>query len=141
MKRALLSSSCLVARAAWRIDRRLAADDRTVPDARHADRNRRGEERGRIAGRHTSTASATFTAAARIPLVRLTNVTGDGVELSDISISRDGAIVVRAGHTAEPRRSSNPTANPAGASRTIWAARTTGGAAGNSVRNDAGAVA
>ena len=74
-----------------------------------------------------------YTAAAPdFAPVRLTNVTkDDGVELSDISISRDGAIVVFVRGT-QPNRDgwvANPTANPSGASRTIWAARTTGGAA------------
>jgi len=74
-----------------------------------------------------------YTAAApEFAPVRLTNVTkDDGVELSDVSISRDGAIVVFVRGTQPNREGwvANPTANPAGASRTIWAARTTGGAA------------
>jgi hypothetical protein len=74
-----------------------------------------------------------YTAAAPdFAPVRLTNVTkDDGVELSDICISRDGAIIVFVRGT-QPNRDgwvANPTANPAGAGRTIWAARTTGGAA------------
>lgn len=64
--------------------------------------------------------------------VRLTNVTkDDGVELSDVSISDDGRVVVFVRGT-QPNRDgwvANPTANPAGASRTIWAANTVGGAA------------
>src|SRR5215212_1636771 len=74
-----------------------------------------------------------YTAAAPdFAPVRLTNVTkDDGIELSDISISRDGAIVVFVRGTQPNREGcvANPNANPAGANRTIWAARTTGGAA------------
>src|SRR3954454_21494280 len=64
--------------------------------------------------------------------VRLTNVTtDDGVELSDISIADDGGVVVFVRGTAPNRDGwvANPTANPAGAERTIWAARTAGGGA------------
>ena len=73
-----------------------------------------------------------YTAAAPgFAPVRLTNVTkDDGVELSDISISDDGAVVVFVRGT-QPNRDgwvANPTADPAGAERTIWAARTAGGA-------------
>ncbi len=64
--------------------------------------------------------------------VRLTNVTkDDGVELSDVSISDDGGVVVFVRGT-QPNRDgwiANPTADPAGALRTIWAASTVGGAA------------
>ena len=64
--------------------------------------------------------------------VRLTNVTkDDGVELGEISVSDDGAVVVFVRGT-QPNRDgwvANPTADPAGAARTIWAARTAGGAA------------
>ena len=64
--------------------------------------------------------------------VRLTNVMkDDGVELGDLSMSDDGAVVVFVRGT-QPNRDgwiANPTANPAGAARTIWAARTAGGAA------------
>ncbi|MGH9144307.1 MAG: S9 family peptidase, partial [Vicinamibacterales bacterium] len=74
-----------------------------------------------------------YTAAApAFAPVRLTHVTkDDGVELSDISVSDDGAIVVFVRGT-QPNRDgwiANPTADPAGAQRTIWAARTTGGSA------------
>ena len=73
----------------------------------------------------------TAAAPAFVP-VRLTNVTrDDGVELSDISVSDDGAIVVFVRGT-QPNRDgwiANPTADPAGAKRTIWAARTAGGGA------------
>ena len=64
--------------------------------------------------------------------VRLTNVTrDDGVELSDVSISDDGGVVVFVRGTAPNRDGwvANPTADPAGAERTIWAARTSGGGA------------
>jgi dipeptidyl-peptidase 4 len=64
--------------------------------------------------------------------MRLTNVTkDDGVELSDISISDDGTVVVFVRGTPPNRDGwvANPTADPAGAQRTIWAARTTGGGA------------
>ena len=74
-----------------------------------------------------------YTAAApAFAPVRLTNVTkDDGVELSDISVSDDGAVVVFVRGTQPNREGwvANPTANPAGAERTIWAARTTGGGA------------
>ena len=74
-----------------------------------------------------------YTAAApAFAPVRLTNVTkDDGIELSDISISDDGTVVTFVRGT-QPNRDgwvANPTANPAGAQRTIWAARTTGGGA------------
>jgi dipeptidyl-peptidase-4 len=74
-----------------------------------------------------------YTAAApAFAPVRLTNVVkDDGVELSDISISDDGAVVVFVRGT-QPNRDgwvANPTADPAGAERTIWAARTVGGPA------------
>ena len=64
--------------------------------------------------------------------LRVTSVTkDDGVELSDLSISDDGAVVVFVRGTPPNRDGwvANPTANPAGAQRTIWAARTAGGAA------------
>jgi dipeptidyl aminopeptidase/acylaminoacyl peptidase len=62
----------------------------------------------------------------------VTSVTkDDGVELSDLSISDDGSVVVFVRGTAPNREGwvANPTANPAGAQRTIWAARTAGGPA------------
>src|SRR5580765_5621775 len=64
--------------------------------------------------------------------VRLTNVTkDDGVELSDVSISDDGGVVVFVRGTPPNRDGwiANPIADPAGALRTIWAASTVGGAA------------
>src|SRR4029077_8846980 len=74
-----------------------------------------------------------YTAAAPdFAPVRLTSVTkDDGVELSDVSVSDDGAVVVFVRGTQPNREGwvANPTANPAGAERTFWAARTTGGGA------------
>jgi dipeptidyl aminopeptidase/acylaminoacyl peptidase len=64
--------------------------------------------------------------------VRLTSVTkDDGVELGEISVSDDGAVVVFVRGTAPNRDGwvANPTADPAGAERTLWAARTSGGGA------------
>jgi dipeptidyl-peptidase-4 len=64
--------------------------------------------------------------------VRLTNVTkDDGVELGEISVSDDGAVVAFVRGTAPNRDGwvANPTADPAGAERTLWAARTSGGGA------------
>jgi dipeptidyl aminopeptidase/acylaminoacyl peptidase len=73
-----------------------------------------------------------YTAGApQFQAMRLTSVTkDDGVELSDLSISDDGAVVVFVRGTQPNREGwvANPTANPAGAERTIWAARTAGGA-------------
>ena len=74
-----------------------------------------------------------YTAAApAFTPVRLTNVTkDDGVELSDVSIADDGGVVVFVRGTQPNREGwvANPTADPAGAQRTIWAARTSGGGA------------
>jgi dipeptidyl-peptidase 4 len=74
-----------------------------------------------------------YTAAApAFTPVRLTSfLKDDGVELSDIRISDDGATVVFVRGTQPNREGwvANPTANPAGADRTIWAARTAGGGA------------
>src|SRR5262249_47519409 len=64
--------------------------------------------------------------------VRLTHVTkDDGVELSDIRISDDGGVVVFVRGTQPNREGwvANPTADPAGAQRTLWAAHTSGGPA------------
>jgi dipeptidyl aminopeptidase/acylaminoacyl peptidase len=64
--------------------------------------------------------------------VKLTSVAkDDGVELSDISISDDGRVVVFVRGTQPNREGwvANPTADPAGAQRTIWAAFTSGGGA------------
>src|SRR4029077_8624870 len=74
-----------------------------------------------------------YTAAApRFTPVRLTGVAkDDGVELSDLSIADDGSVVVFVRGTPPNREGwvANPTADPAGAQRTIWAARTSGGGA------------
>ena len=81
-------------------------------------------ERGR---RNVYTASA-----PQFHALRVTNVVkDDGIELSDLSISDDGAVVVFVRGTQPNREGwvANSTANPEGATRTIWAARTAGGAA------------
>jgi dipeptidyl-peptidase 4 len=74
-----------------------------------------------------------YTAAAPgFTPVRLTNVAkDDGVELSDVNISDDGATVVFVRGTQPNREGwvANPTAETTGAERTAWAARTAGGAA------------
>jgi len=74
-----------------------------------------------------------YTAAAPdFAPVRLTSVAkDDGVELSDISISDDGSVVTFVRGTQPNREGwvANPTADPSGAQRTIWAARTAGGGA------------
>ncbi len=73
-----------------------------------------------------------YTAAApSFSPVRVTQTTADdGWDLTDLRISNDGGTVVFVrGHA--PNRDgwvANPTSNPAGAERTIWAARTAGGA-------------
>ena len=73
-----------------------------------------------------------YTAAApTFTPVRLTrHLEDDGVDLTDLSISDDGAVVVFVrGHG--PNRAgwvANPLSNPDGATRSIWAARTSGGA-------------
>jgi dipeptidyl-peptidase-4 len=63
---------------------------------------------------------------------RLTEFADDnGVDISDVEISDDGSVVTFVRGTAPNRDGwiANPTSNPQGADRTIWAARTTGGAA------------
>jgi dipeptidyl-peptidase 4 len=72
-----------------------------------------------------------YTAAApSFTPVRLTNyLKDDGIDMSDIQISADGTTVVFIRGSA-PNRSgwvANPTANPDGPERAIWAARTAGG--------------
>jgi len=74
-----------------------------------------------------------YTAAApAFTPVRLTRFdTDSGVELSDIAISDDGSVVTFVRGT-QPNRAgwiADPTSNPAGAERTVWAVRTSGGAA------------
>jgi dipeptidyl-peptidase 4 len=64
--------------------------------------------------------------------VRLTAFTADdGTDISDLAISDDGGVVVFVrGHTLNRDGwVANPTANPDGAERAFWAARTSGGGA------------
>jgi dipeptidyl-peptidase-4 len=74
-----------------------------------------------------------YTAAApAFSPVRLTNfMTDDGINLSGIRISDDGSTVIFIRGTAPNRDGwvANPTANPDGPERAVWAARTTGGTA------------
>jgi dipeptidyl-peptidase 4 len=74
-----------------------------------------------------------FTAAApAFTPRRLTNfLKDDGIDLSDVQISDDGATVVFLRGTAPNRVgwSANPSADPDGPVRSVWAARTAGGAA------------
>ena len=63
---------------------------------------------------------------------RLTNfLKDDGIDLSDIQISDDGGTVVFLRGTALNRVgwAANPSADPEGPERSVWAARTAGGAA------------
>ena len=63
---------------------------------------------------------------------RLTQFPDDnGVEISDVNISNDGAIVTFVRGVGPNREGwpANPTSDPGGGARTIWAVRTTGGAA------------
>src|SRR5262249_33704440 len=64
--------------------------------------------------------------------VRLTNfMKDDGIDLSGVRISDDGSTVIFIRGTA-PNRSgwvANPTADPNGPERAVWAARTAGGSA------------
>jgi dipeptidyl-peptidase-4 len=72
-----------------------------------------------------------YTAAAPTFMPRrLTNfLKDDGIDLSDIQISDDGATVVFLRGTAPNRLgwAANPSANPDGPERSVWAARTAGG--------------
>lgn len=72
-----------------------------------------------------------YTAAApAFAPVRLTGFAkDDGVELSDVAISSDGSVVTFVRGTPPNREGwvANPTSNPAGAARTVWAVRTSGG--------------
>src|SRR5688572_28309457 len=64
--------------------------------------------------------------------VRLTRfLKDDGTDLSDVNLSEDGAIAVFVRGSAPNRQGwvANPSHDPAGAERAIWAVRTTGGAA------------
>jgi hypothetical protein len=71
----------------------------------------------------------TASAPSFVP-VRLTNfMTDNGVDLSGIRISDDGSTVIFQRGTAPNREGwvANPTADPDGPERAVWAARTTGG--------------
>jgi dipeptidyl-peptidase 4 len=73
----------------------------------------------------------TATAPSFTP-VRLTNfMTDNGIDLSGIRISDDGSTVIFQRGTAPNRDGwvANPTADPDGPERAVWAARTTGGPA------------
>jgi dipeptidyl aminopeptidase/acylaminoacyl peptidase len=74
-----------------------------------------------------------YTAAApAFTPVRLTAFTkDDGVELSDVAISDDGAVVTFVRGTPPNREGwvANPTSSAAGAERTVWAVRTNAGPA------------
>src|SRR3954469_9176786 len=74
-----------------------------------------------------------FTAAApSFAPRRLTSfLKDDGIDLSDVQISDDGAVVVFMRGTALNRVgwAANPSADPDGPERAVWAARTAGGAA------------
>ena len=64
--------------------------------------------------------------------VRVTrHLEDDGIDLTNLSLSDDGATAVFVRGHAPNRRGwvANPTSNPDGAERTIWAARTAGGPA------------
>ncbi len=82
-----------------------------------------------------------YTAAApAFKPVRLTNfMTDNGMDLSGIRISDDGSTVVFIRGTAPNRDGwvANPTADPDGPERAVWAARTAGGAAWRVVRDAA----
>lgn len=74
-----------------------------------------------------------YTAAApRFAPVRLTSfLEDDGIDMSGIQISDDGAVVTVVRGTAPNRQGwvANASADPDGPERAVWAARTTGGAA------------
>lgn len=74
-----------------------------------------------------------YTAAApAFTPVRLTAfIKDDGIDMSDVKISDDGSTVVFVRGTAPNRDGwiANPTADPNGPERAVWAARTTGGPA------------
>jgi dipeptidyl-peptidase 4 len=79
----------------------------------------------------------TASAPSFVP-VRLTNfMTDNGVDLSGIRISDDGSTVIFPRGTAPNREGwvANPTADPDGPERAVWAARTTGGPAWRVVRD------
>ncbi len=74
-----------------------------------------------------------YTAAApAFTPVRLTNfVKDDGIDMSDVQISDDGSTVIFIRGSAPNRDGwvANPTADPNGPQRAVWAAHTAGGAA------------
>ncbi|MDA1081201.1 MAG: alpha/beta fold hydrolase [Gemmatimonadetes bacterium] len=73
-----------------------------------------------------------FAAAPDFRARRLTSfLEDDGVELTNVTISDDGSVVAFVRGLAPNRDGwvANPTANPDGAERAIWAIRTAGGAA------------
>jgi dipeptidyl-peptidase-4 len=74
-----------------------------------------------------------YTAAApAFTPVRLTSfIKDDGINMSDVQISDDGSTVVFVRGTAPNREGwvANPTADPDGPERAVWAARTAGGPA------------
>jgi len=76
--------------------------------------------------------------------IRLTKfLDDDGVVLSDLEISDDGAVVTFT-RGSEPNREgwiANPSSNPNGPERAIWAARTNGTGAWKLTKGDAGALA
>ena len=85
----------------------------------------------------------TAAAPAFVP-VRLTNfMKDDGVDISTIRISDDGSTVVFLRGTAPNRDGwvANPSADPDGAERAMWAARTRRGAVASGGRRRAGARA
>ena len=71
-------------------------------------------------------------AAPAFQPVRLTRfLDDDGIDITNLNISDDGTVVTFVRGTQPNREGwvANPTSNPAGADRTVWAARTGGGAA------------
>jgi dipeptidyl-peptidase-4 len=74
-----------------------------------------------------------YTAAApSFTAVKLTNFTGDdGQDLTDVSLSDDGAVIVFVRGSAPNRFGwvANPTQDPNGSERAIWAVRAAGGGA------------
>ena len=73
-----------------------------------------------------------FAAAPAYTPVRLTSfMKDDGVDLTDVAISDDGSTVMFVRGHALNRNDwvANPSSDPAGADRSVWAVRTSGGAA------------
>ena len=89
---------------------------------------------------HEGKRNAYTAAAPAFTPVRLTNfMTDDGTDLSGIRISDDGSTVIFIRGTAPNRDGwvANPTANPDGPERAVWAARTAGGPTWKVVRDAA----